>query len=210
MISILKKNKFEYKLLKELCPFIRFGLMNGEYFVKKVKPLNILTNEEIMDILSYYQCKNDEKCGKFSIIQRGKKWKKLRKIKQRIRRKGMFRPSSRYNISTLHRQQNINNRNRNRNRNTENNLDSNPSSMSLLDPFAFEPDAMSVLTFDNDTFDEFHDAPLSLYPSYDQINNGWRRASDSANNRIRNGSRIDLTTDSNDDEDDDVELDNFL
>merc|ERR1712129_681218 len=55
--------------LKAICPFIRFGLMSGKYFVKKVKPLYCLTEKECLDIMSHIFCK-DESCGAFSTRKR--------------------------------------------------------------------------------------------------------------------------------------------
>eukprot|EP01083_Nonionella_stella_P009754 27960_1 len=62
-------------LLKQLCPFIRFGLMDATYFIKKVKSQNCLTSDEIAEVLCYIQC-NDETCNTFSIKPRsmGTKW----------------------------------------------------------------------------------------------------------------------------------------
>eukprot|EP01083_Nonionella_stella_P259232 885345_1 len=63
------------QLLKEVCPFIRFGLMSGQYFVKQVKPLNCLTDKQMNAILCYYQCP-EETCDVFNVKPR-----KLRKVK---------------------------------------------------------------------------------------------------------------------------------
>ena len=52
------------RLLKTVIPCIRFGLMDGKYFVKKVKPLNILSVDEIASISCYILC-GDGECGKF-------------------------------------------------------------------------------------------------------------------------------------------------
>ena len=59
-------------LLQELSPFVRFGLMNGKYFVEKVKPLNILTKDEIIEILSYQHAKTGD-CAGFNVGKR-KHW----------------------------------------------------------------------------------------------------------------------------------------
>eukprot|EP01084_Bolivina_argentea_P011879 22245_1 len=56
-------------LLKDVCPYIRFGLMDGKYFVKQVRPHNCLTDKEVSDILCYIQC-NDEPCSAFSVKSR--------------------------------------------------------------------------------------------------------------------------------------------
>ena len=50
--------------------------MDGRYFVKNVKGLKCLTEKEMNDIFTYYQCK-EEKCGKFNINQRGFQWKSV-------------------------------------------------------------------------------------------------------------------------------------
>ena len=55
--------------MRAIVPFIRFGLMNGKYIVKNVRSSNILSDNEIVDILCYQQCK-ELKCGKFRIKQR--------------------------------------------------------------------------------------------------------------------------------------------
>ena len=68
-----KENGLE--LLKEVCPFIHFGLMNGKYFISKVKPLKCLNDKDMIDILSYYQDRNG-KCGRFSVKERGQKYRK--------------------------------------------------------------------------------------------------------------------------------------
>eukprot|EP01083_Nonionella_stella_P106817 308608_1 len=57
------------QLLKEVCPFIRFGLMSGQYFVKQVKPLNCLTDKQMNAILCYYQCP-EETCDVFNVKPR--------------------------------------------------------------------------------------------------------------------------------------------
>eukprot|EP01084_Bolivina_argentea_P091251 164280_1 len=63
----------EYKshLLQKICSSIRFGLMNAEYFVKKVQPQMCLTKNETIDILDYFICK-DMTCGAFSTDERSK------------------------------------------------------------------------------------------------------------------------------------------
>eukprot|EP01083_Nonionella_stella_P098290 276367_1 len=57
------------KLLKAVCPQMRFGLMPGNYFVRNVKPHNCLTTKEIADILCHIQCK-ELPCGNFSTKRR--------------------------------------------------------------------------------------------------------------------------------------------
>ena len=56
-------------LMKQICPFIRFGLMDGKFICQKIKPLQILTGAEISDILAFIQY-NDDNCGKFNIKSR--------------------------------------------------------------------------------------------------------------------------------------------
>ena len=59
------------QLLKQLSPFIRFGLMDGTFFVNKVQNIKCLTNDEIRTISNYILCdRKGIKCGKFSIKQR--------------------------------------------------------------------------------------------------------------------------------------------
>ena len=58
-----------YEKLKEIRDLIRFGLMDGKYFVERVKSLNILSDQEIITILVYYQCP-DSGCGEFCTERR--------------------------------------------------------------------------------------------------------------------------------------------
>eukprot|EP01083_Nonionella_stella_P175758 613030_1 len=52
------------QVLKTVCDLIRFPLMNGKYFATKVVPQNILTKDEVITILLYFQ--NPEGgCGEF-------------------------------------------------------------------------------------------------------------------------------------------------
>eukprot|EP01084_Bolivina_argentea_P061344 112099_1 len=56
-------------LLKTVRFLIRFGLMNGKVFATQVIPQNVLTNNELLCILLYFQ-NPDAKCGSFSTKQR--------------------------------------------------------------------------------------------------------------------------------------------
>ncbi len=65
-------NNMKLYLLKNIRKYIRFGLMNGAYIVKNVKPLNCLTDSELVSIFSYIHCPNDEILGHlFRTIRRG-------------------------------------------------------------------------------------------------------------------------------------------
>eukprot|EP01083_Nonionella_stella_P073030 197181_1 len=57
------------KLLQQICPFVRFGLMTANYFVTKVKEENCLTTKDIADILCYIADAN-QSCGKFTTKSR--------------------------------------------------------------------------------------------------------------------------------------------
>lgn len=57
------------EILKVLSPFMRFGLMDGEYFVQKVQPTKCLSQKEMLEISNYIICK-DVKCGSFSVKKR--------------------------------------------------------------------------------------------------------------------------------------------
>eukprot|EP01083_Nonionella_stella_P073032 197183_1 len=57
--------KLRKTLLKQICPFIRFGLMKANYFVRKVKVENCLVTQDIADILCYIADTN-EGCGKYT------------------------------------------------------------------------------------------------------------------------------------------------
>ena len=65
----LRQNR-KKKVLKEVVPFIRFGLKDGTFFVKEVKACGCLSKEDIADILCYIQC-GDGKCGRFKTTKRG-------------------------------------------------------------------------------------------------------------------------------------------
>ena len=67
------KNERSTLLLKELSPFIRFGLMTQKYFIEKVKPLKCLTKDQIKKILLYQNNKFGD-CAGFNIKKRGIKW----------------------------------------------------------------------------------------------------------------------------------------
>jgi len=58
-------------LLKCIKPYIRWGTMDGAYFVKKVIPEGIFDADELVTILKYYQCA-DEGCGEFVTESRWK------------------------------------------------------------------------------------------------------------------------------------------
>ena len=57
------------KLLAQIRPFIRFGLMPAVYFVEHVKPQNFLSDKDIAGILCYITVKKGE-CGAFSTKKR--------------------------------------------------------------------------------------------------------------------------------------------
>ena len=58
-------------ILKAICPFIRFGLMSGEYFVRRVKPTGCLSDKEMLEISSYILCKGQSvQCPPFSVTKR--------------------------------------------------------------------------------------------------------------------------------------------
>ena len=48
---------------------MRFGLMSGSYFVKRVKHVGCLSAEQALTIMCHIQC-NDEDCGEFSVRSR--------------------------------------------------------------------------------------------------------------------------------------------
>merc|ERR1712107_675024 len=77
-------------LLKRICPYIRFGRMNPKYFVKNVKPMKCLNAQQIADIVTYFICPEDEKCGDFnfnprSIVHRSRSKARSNPIKIRNR-----------------------------------------------------------------------------------------------------------------------------
>ena len=56
-------------LLRSVCPYIRFGLMDMKYFTKKVKPTGCLTKDEVISVFEYMAMKEDNadyQCDKFS------------------------------------------------------------------------------------------------------------------------------------------------
>ena len=58
-------------LMKSVAPFIRFGLMDGEYFAKTVKPSNILSLQEVTDVACYILANDpNAQCGEFSTKSR--------------------------------------------------------------------------------------------------------------------------------------------
>eukprot|EP01084_Bolivina_argentea_P022166 41195_1 len=59
------KNDNRLKLLKAICPYMRFGLMSAKYFVSNVKSENCVTKEEIADVLCYIT-DHSQGCGSFS------------------------------------------------------------------------------------------------------------------------------------------------
>ena len=63
----------EMALLKDICPYIRFGLMQPQYFTKNVKPTNCLSLIELAQILSFMH--GDKECGKFRTKRRKYKYK---------------------------------------------------------------------------------------------------------------------------------------
>eukprot|EP01084_Bolivina_argentea_P101503 181969_1 len=52
------------ELLKSVYDLIRFGLMNGKYFCTNVLSENVLSKDEMLSVLIYYQNK-EAGCGKF-------------------------------------------------------------------------------------------------------------------------------------------------
>jgi len=58
-------------LLSSVSPHIRFALMDGKYFVKKVQPKGCLNKDEILEISNYILCGGREtECGSFSVKKR--------------------------------------------------------------------------------------------------------------------------------------------
>ena len=59
-------------LLQVICPYIRFGLMSGTYFVDKVQPQKCLSKDDMLEIANYILCddKSNRKCGAFSVQKR--------------------------------------------------------------------------------------------------------------------------------------------
>ena len=57
------------KLLRQIRPLMRFGLMSAEFFVQNVKPQNFLSDKDIADILCYIAVE-EGKCGIFSTKKR--------------------------------------------------------------------------------------------------------------------------------------------
>ena len=57
-------------LIKRICPFIRFGLMSGKYFVEKVVSQNFLSVQEIADISCFIHWNGYEYKGRFSTTPR--------------------------------------------------------------------------------------------------------------------------------------------
>ena len=57
--------------LKTLRHYMRFGNMNGKYFVQKVQPTKCLSNKEIKQISNYILCDGEQSsCGTFSVTKR--------------------------------------------------------------------------------------------------------------------------------------------
>lgn len=73
---VMKKRKLNAssgdKALKAVCPYVRFGLMTGQYFVDKVQPQKCLDKDEVILIANYILCPDKAKrsCGKFSTQKR--------------------------------------------------------------------------------------------------------------------------------------------
>ena len=67
------KKKARTELLQDLYPFIRFGLMEGSYFVKNVQPMNFLSKDEIVAIANHMLCRDEDSnvgCGTFCTKKR--------------------------------------------------------------------------------------------------------------------------------------------
>ena len=77
-----KFQEIKFQFLKSVAPFIRFGLMDGKYLSKTVRPLNILSDKDIADILCYQHCP-DLECGRFPIKQRIRPTRQIKKIRKR-------------------------------------------------------------------------------------------------------------------------------
>ena len=50
----LKLEQLVRDLVPLLCPYIRFGFMEGEYIAKKVRPLNVLSSDELRQGIKDY------------------------------------------------------------------------------------------------------------------------------------------------------------
>ena len=75
------EGKFKIKLLKEIVHLIRFGLMDGKYFVDNIKPLNVLNDSEIAAISCFMHSENEKKCGIFSIMTRAYKPPEMKELR---------------------------------------------------------------------------------------------------------------------------------
>ena len=63
--------KSDKDALKAICSFILFGLMSGEYSVRRVKPTGCLSDKEMLEISSYILCKGQSvQCPPFSVTKR--------------------------------------------------------------------------------------------------------------------------------------------
>eukprot|EP01083_Nonionella_stella_P089836 250855_1 len=67
--TVVDNEDYKSFLLKSIRYRMRFGLMNGEYFVKNVVPERILTDKELVTIFCYQNC-NNLRCGSFITTQR--------------------------------------------------------------------------------------------------------------------------------------------
>ena len=71
--SLPSGNVNQSDLLRSVCPYIRFGLMDSKYFSEKVKPTGCLSKDELIAVLEYMTMKQsnpDYQCGKFSTKSR--------------------------------------------------------------------------------------------------------------------------------------------
>ena len=70
--GLTNKMNRDVENLKAVCPFFRFGLMEGTYFVDKVQPQKCLEKDEVIEISNYMLCsdKANRSCGKFSVQKR--------------------------------------------------------------------------------------------------------------------------------------------
>ena len=56
-------------LLRSVCPYIRFGLMNSKYFSERVKPTGCLSKDQMLSVFEYMTMKKENpqyECGIFS------------------------------------------------------------------------------------------------------------------------------------------------
>ena len=81
------ENEEKLKLLRSVCDLVRFGWMDIKYFAAKVEPENVLSKDDIIDIV-FYISEARETCGRFNIAYRGisgwHTWQKKLKVGMKI------------------------------------------------------------------------------------------------------------------------------